>query len=507
MASSSTVRSTVDAHASNPGPHVVGDAHVAVRRRWQTAYIRRLAVTDALVVTAAVATAQWWRFGGSDALVHSQSLDNVSYTLISIALIAMWLGMLTVFHARSPRVIGSGPEEYRRIATATMRLFGIIAIAALLARLDLARLYLAIALPTGLVGLLVSRWMWRRVVSYKRAHGHFRTSVLAVGAHHSVRSLAESFDRGTADGFLVVGACIPGHPRRFDEHIMVSGRAIPVLGSENDVVEALRESGADTVAVTATEHLGHHGLRQMVWDLENHEVDLVVAPGMMDVSGPRLEIRPVAGLPLIHVEKPSYHGASKFGKTSFDIAFALFALVLVTPVMLAAALAVKLTSRGPVLYRSERMGLDGKPFQMLKFRSMVQNADTQVASLMDRNEGAGVLFKLREDPRVTRVGRVLRRFSIDELPQFINVLRREMSIVGPRPPLHREVEAYDGDVHRRLLVKPGVTGLWQVSGRSDLSWEESVRLDLSYVENWSMVGDMLIIAKTLRAVVASDGAY
>ncbi|RYH21215.1 MAG: sugar transferase, partial [Alcaligenaceae bacterium] len=158
-------------------------------------------------------------------------------------------------------------------------------------------------------------------------------------------------------------------------------------------------------------------------------------------------------------------------------------------------------------YRSERMGLDGKPFPMLKFRSMIVDADKQVASLMKANEGAGVLFKMREDPRVTKVGCFMRKFSIDELPQFINVLRREMSVVGPRPPLRREVEAYDGTVRRRLLVKPGVTGLWQVSGRSDLSWEETVRLDLSYVENWSMMGDLLIIGKTVRAVAGGDGAY
>lgn len=218
-------------------------------------------------------------------------------------------------------------------------------------------------------------------------------------------------------------------------------------------------------------------------------------------------MRPVAGFPLIHVERPRYHGAQKFTKTTFDIVFAAVVLVVISPVLLAAAIAVKLTSKGPVLYKSERMGLDGQPFPMLKFRSMVQNADSQVTALMKENEGAGVLFKMRDDPRVTTAGRFMRRYSIDELPQFVNVLRREMSVVGPRPPLRREVEMYDGAVSRRLLVKPGVTGLWQVSGRSDLSWEDTVRLDLSYVDNWSMMGDVMIVAKTLKAVVGSDGAY
>jgi len=226
------------------------------------------------------------------------------------------------------------------------------------------------------------------------------------------------------------------------------------------------------------------------------------------VAGPRLVMRPVAGFPLIHVEKPQYNGAKRFSKTAFDLVFASAVLLLITPVLLIAAIAVKVTSRGPVFYKSERMGIDGKPFSMIKFRSMVQDADKHVERLLAQNESeGGVLFKMREDPRVTRVGKFMRRFSIDELPQFINVLRREMSVVGPRPPLRREVETYDGEVRRRLLVKPGITGLWQVSGRSDLSWEETVRLDLSYVENWSMVGDLLIIAKTVRAVAGSDGAY
>jgi lipopolysaccharide/colanic/teichoic acid biosynthesis glycosyltransferase len=175
---------------------------------------------------------------------------------------------------------------------------------------------------------------------------------------------------------------------------------------------------------------------------------------------------------------------------------------------LLAALAVKLTSRGPVFYRSERIGLDGKPFQMIKFRTMIDGADKQVGALEALNESAGgVLFKIREDPRVTRVGRVLRRYSIDELPQFFNVLRRDMSVVGPRPPLRREVDTYDYQVRRRLLVLPGITGLWQVSGRADLPWEESVRLDLRYVENWSLAMDLMILWRTVFAVLKREGAY
>jgi exopolysaccharide biosynthesis polyprenyl glycosylphosphotransferase len=216
----------------------------------------------------------------------------------------------------------------------------------------------------------------------------------------------------------------------------------------------------------------------------------------------------VADLPLIHVDKPQYQGAKRFQKRAFDICFSLLALLAASPIMFVAAVAVKLTSRGPVFYRAERIGLDGVPFQMIKFRSMVVDADRRLAEVAALNESVGgVLFKVREDPRITKVGRLLRRYSIDELPQFINVVRGEMSVVGPRPPLRSEVETYDHRVRRRLLVRPGITGLWQVSGRSDLCWDDSVRLDLSYVENWSMLSDLAIAAKTVGAIFGGSGAY
>lgn len=341
----------------------------------------------------------------------------------------------------------------------------------------------------------------------KRRRGEYSTAVLVVGGAQAVRLLGRTFENRYTDGYRVVGVCVPAYSGSVGDTIEVDGREVPIFGDEHSVVEALRASKADTVAVTATETLGHEGIKDLVWDLEPCDADLVVATGVVDVSSPRLEMRPVAGLPLIHVEKPSYHGAKRSGKRIFDLAFSVVALVLLAPIFAVVAIAIKLGSRGPVFYRSERVGLDGEPFGMIKFRSMVTDADQMVASLLAHNEGAGPLFKMREDPRVTRVGGVLRRFSIDELPQFVNVVRGEMSVVGPRPPLRREVENYDGRVKRRLLVRPGVTGLWQVSGRSDLSWDESVRLDLSYVENWSMVSDLLIIGKTIKAVLAKDGAY
>ncbi|MBH0122993.1 sugar transferase [Rhodococcus sp. CX] len=488
---------------AQPPTHAAG---ASTRRAWQRIYVRRLIVTDSLVVVLAVTLAHVVRFGQGDMLVNATAAEW-NYVVISICLAALWLAFLAAFRTRSRRVIGSGYDEYQRILSATFRMFGLVAIIALVFRLELARGYLAIAFPTGLAGLLVGRWLWRKVVAAKRNRGEFRTSVLVVGGARSVRLMVETFERNSTDGYHVAGVCVPRYSGIAGDHMEVAGKRIPVYGDEHSIVDALRASGSDTVAVAATETLGPDGIRDLLWEMDPHDADLVVATGVVDVSAPRLEMRPVAGLPLIHVEKPSYHGAKRSGKRAFDLVFASTALLVLAPVFALVALAVKLDSKGPVFYRSERIGLDGKPFGMIKFRSMVTGADRQVAALMKNNEGAGLLFKMREDPRVTRVGKFLRRYSIDELPQFINVVRREMSVVGPRPPLRREVENYDGRVQRRLLVRPGVTGLWQVSGRSDLSWDESVRLDLSYVENWSMVSDVLIIARTVKAVVASDGAY
>ncbi|GBE64655.1 polyprenyl glycosylphosphotransferase [Mycobacterium sp. MFM001] len=474
-------------------------------RHWQHRYSARLRVTDTAIVVASVMLAQYIRFGESP---HTSGYPGQVMTLFSLLFAALWLSSTAVFNTRSPRIIGAGIDEYRRIASASFWTFGIIAMSTLLAKIDLARGYLAVALPVGTIGLLASRNLWRRYIARQRAAGKYQTLVLAIGDRPGVSHLAHELMRNPRDGYVVVGVGIPGYGSSRGKKLTVHGREIPILGDETHALAAIPRCGADTVAITGTERFGVRGIRQLMWRLETMDVDLVVSPGVMDVAESRLALRPVAGFPLLHVEKPQYQGAKSFQKRAFDFCFSLAALIGTSPLLLTAAIAIKLTSKGPVFYRSERIGLDGRPFTMLKFRTMVENADAQLDRLLPLNEGAGnMLFKIRRDPRVTPVGRILRRFSIDELPQFINVLKRDMSVVGPRPPLRREVENYDGDVKRRLLVKPGVTGLWQVSGRSDLSWEESVRLDLSYVDNWSMAADLLIIARTLKAVLTRDGAY
>jgi exopolysaccharide biosynthesis polyprenyl glycosylphosphotransferase len=482
------------ATAVTPGP----------RSGWQRRYKYSLIVTDVVVVAIALVCGQMVRLGKP---VTTFDLAMMYYTLASLIVATIWLTLLAVYRTRSPRIIGAGVEEYRRVFSATLATVGVIAVGLMIFRPDYARGYLAVALPFGLFALLLGRSMCRRVLARQRRKGKALISVLAVGDPRAVRSLVQCLSREVCYGYSVIGVCLTGRGTGGTIEIPGAG-TLPVLGDENDVERAILETNADTVALTATEHLGPDGIRELSWQLDKLGVDLVVSPGVVDVAGPRLTMQPVSGLPLIHVEKPQYSGTKRLQKRAFDICVSLVVLTGALPVMILSAIVIKMTSRGPVFYRSERIGLDGKPFQMIKFRTMVDGADAQIQVLEALNESAGgVLFKIRQDPRVTRIGRVLRRYSIDELPQFFNVVRRDMSVVGPRPPLRREVDTYDYQVRRRLLVLPGITGLWQVSGRSDLSWEDSVRLDLSYVENWSIANDLLIAAKTVRTVFAGTGAY
>jgi exopolysaccharide biosynthesis polyprenyl glycosylphosphotransferase len=495
-------RAVAETRVLEPATHV----SEGVKPGWTRSYIRRLAVTDAVAILASITIAQLVRFGADPATLRSEVLVY-SYTAVSAVLILVWSSALILFRSRETRVVGTGVEEFRRVARASMTLFGTVAIISFLFKLEVARGYLAVALPLGAVSLLLTRWLWRKWLANQRAEGRCISTVLVVGSHHAASAMAQEFERVPAAGYRVAGVCVPGWGTGKGDTLNVDGHAVPVLGDETAVIDALRATDANMVAVSNTEYLGTDGMHALAWQLEAVDADLVVAPGVIDVAGPRLQIHPVAGLPLLHVDRPQYRGAVKVWKLALDLIWAGLGLLVLWPLFIVVAVLIKLDSRGPVFYRAERIGLNGRPFAMLKFRSMVVDAEKRRIGLVRRNEGAGPLFKLRNDPRVTRVGRWLRRLSLDELPQLINVIRGQMSIVGPRPPLRSEVATYSGDVRRRLLVKPGITGLWQVSGRSNLPWEESVRLDLYYVENWSLIQDLMIVWRTIGAVFKGRGAY
>jgi exopolysaccharide biosynthesis polyprenyl glycosylphosphotransferase len=359
-----------------------------------------------------------------------------------------------------------------------------------------------LGIPVLTAATLVGRFTARQSLRRLWARGRARRRIVLVGRGGAVLQLAERLGRERFAGFEVVAACVTA----VDRARVAEEGGLPVAGLD-DVLDTVTRHGAEAVAVTTASETADQYLRTLSWQLEGTGVELLVAPGLVEVAGPRLHIRPFEGLPLLTVEQPRFEGGARIVKGLLDRALAAVGLLALAPVLIGLALAVKLTSPGPVFYRQERIGLNGRPFRMIKFRSMVVDADRQLGALHSANVSDGLLFKMREDPRVTSVGRWLRRYSLDELPQLLNVLGGSMSLVGPRPPLPREVARYDSSVSRRLLVKPGLTGLWQISGRSDLPWEETVRLDLRYVENWSLALDALILWKTGRAVLSASGAY
>ncbi|MFU8851983.1 sugar transferase [Micromonospora sp. SL1-18] len=482
--------------ATRPG----GDRSGPTTRAAERAYVRVLVVLDTAVLAVAILVGYVARFGD-----EQPSGSEIPYVLVVPALLLVWLISLRAMRCYDGRVLGHGADEYRRVSAASLRLAGGIAIAGYIAGVGVSRGFLAISFAAGTMGLEVARFAARKRLHRARDRGvGWARKVLVVGDTAHVLELVHTLRREPYAGYQVVGACIPDAllapvPQRLGD--------VPVVGSFQGIPEAAGAIGADTVAVTASGELTATRLRRLGWQLEGTGIDLVVAPALTDVAGPRIHTRPVAGLPLIHVEAPEFRGARKLVKGLVDRSVALVALLLLLPLLVVIALAVRLDSRGQVLFRQVRVGQGGKEFGVFKFRTMVVNADALLAELAARNETDGLMFKMRDDPRLTRVGKLLRKRSLDELPQLANVLLGQMSLVGPRPPLPSEVARYDGDVARRLLVKPGMTGLWQVSGRSDLSWEDGIRLDLYYVENWSLAVDLAILWKTFGAVINGRGAY
>ncbi|WP_439031913.1 sugar transferase [Gordonia terrae] len=493
------------------GTERVPDATPITSERWLVHYARHIAWTDLSLIAVAVFAGQVIRFGGD--LLRPIGRDGIPALLITATLIVGWQLALRIGQAGDPRILGAGPVEYHRVLTACFGFFGAWAMVDLVFDLAIARGFIAIVLPVGTLMLLGSRWAWRRHLTTGRESGRFLRSVLVVGSRASARALIERLNTNPSLGYRVVGVCLidpttaTTMPRFSGYGTEGESTDVPVFAGYDHAAELVQTCGANTVAVTSADALGHRAMRELSWELDNCDVEMLVAPGLIDIAGPRITMRPEAGLPLLHIDKPQYKGANRFLKLTFDKVVTSVALLTLSPLLALCALIIKLDSRGPVFYRAERIGTDNEPFMMWKFRSMVVDADSRRRELIHLDNGNGVLFKLHADPRVTRVGRFIRRYSIDELPQLFNVLGGTMSLVGPRPPLREEVESYDQVVRRRMLVRPGMTGLWQISGRSDLSWDDSVRLDLSYVENWSLTTDLVILWRTASAVLSRRGAY
>ena len=358
-----------------------------------------------------------------------------------------------------------------------------------------------VGVPIAVFLSLTARLFARKFLHRLQTKGRSTRHVIVAGSLAAAQHLTDRIRREPHSGIKVVGYCLPSKelPKEVAD-------GIPVLGSLDQVAHVARAVGCDAVAVTSDDATRYNYLRQLAWSLEGSGVDLLVDPGIEEVAGPRLHIHPGTGFSLVEVEEPKFTGWQRLIKRVGEIVLTSVGLIVVAPIMVGIAAAVKLQDRGPVIFRQARVGRGGELFTMLKFRSMVLDAEARKVDLLALNEGHGALFKLQDDPRITRFGRFLRDFSLDELPQLFNVLRGSMSLVGPRPHLAHEVAQMPHEAHRRSLVSPGLTGLWQVSGRSDLDEEDAIKLDLRYVENWSFTLDLIILCKTAWAVLARRGA-
>ncbi|MFI2376131.1 sugar transferase [Streptomyces sp. NPDC018964] len=464
---------------------------------WEQRY-RRTVITSDTVTTAFVVAAIGNFFGARDAANWHEK-----WGILAFGTWLLVLGTLAVSRSWAPAVLGQGAEEFRRLGRSLFAATVVLALGGIALTSRNIKLWIFVAVPAIALVTMTARYVLRLGLHRQRKEGRCLRPVLAAGSPATVRDLITRTRKFPHLGWRVDAVCtgdgLGPDGDRLD--------GVPVVGRLSDVADHVRRDGYRVVAVTPDPHWSPDRLQRLAWNLEGSDADMVVAPVLMEVAGPRLHIDAVLGIPLLRVSMPAFTGGRRAVKGVVDRLGAAILLVLFAPLMVFVGLLVVADSRGGAFYRQRRVGKDGREFTMFKFRTMVAGADRERAGLADLNEGAGLLFKLRRDPRVTRVGAVLRRYSVDELPQLFNVLTGSMSLVGPRPPLPEESAAYGPDIRRRLLVKPGLTGLWQISGRSDLSWEETVRLDLRYVEDWSLALDTVILWKTLRAVLHGQGAY
>ncbi|MEX5301219.1 sugar transferase [Kocuria sabuli] len=487
------------------------DRTPASQTGWRSAYLNRLRWADALAVIVALVGTHLLRFQLEHAGLELGP-RSVPYAIVGIVLAFVWWTHLGLRGARDVRLIGHGMEETRQVVTSSLILFSAIAIISFGFDLPTARSYVLIALPLGIGLLILGRFAVRDRLVKARYRGEALSRTMVVGRLGGVTDLIKSLRQHPTSGLEAAAVYVPEsrHPMpaelqrvKLPLNALAPGERPSVQG----VMNACRRHSVETVVLSSNVPLSTTEIRHLSWELADAHVRLVMDTGLTDIAGPRIHMQQVAGLPLIHVATPRLSRSRALTKRLMDIVGSAAALLLLSPALLTLALIVKTHDQGPAFFAQERIGQDGSRFKMLKFRSMRTDAEQVLQRLKEQNEGAGLLFKMKDDPRITIPGKWMRRYSLDELPQFFNVLKGDMSLVGPRPPLPSEVEQYEDYVHRRLRVRPGITGLWQVSGRSNLDWEQSVRLDLYYVENWSPVQDMLILGRTFKAVLAKEGAY
>ena len=475
-------------------------AALEIRRMTQ-----RLAVTEAIILAGSIFACYSLKFGLESDFQSAESSGLLRFALppwLQVVLIyVIWFASLSATKSRDQSVLGSDSQEYKRVITSGLFVPVFFAFASLLFKLDVSRLFMGFTVLSGTLVLLLNRWVWRRWLIRQRYLGFLVSKVAILGPKNQIELLANKLEANRADGY------VPGLLIADSESALADGTKspTPMVAYQKNVLQHLEDFECSTLMVVGSIKITEQEVKAIAWQLEGTGIDLVIAPPLKDIAVTRLAVRPVAGTPVFVVQVPKFQGYRHFLKYLFDLVTGLFAFLVTLPIVLVFALLIKVDDSGPIFYRQLRVGLNGKEFKMFKLRSMRVGADLEHAKLLlEANTSPNaVMYKNPQDPRVTRVGRFMRRWSIDELPQFLNVLRGEMSMVGPRPPMPIEVAGYEEHAHRRLLVKPGITGLWQVSGKNSLTWEETVALDLNYVENWSLLGDVMLILKTAKAVISN----
>ena len=462
-------------------------------RAWRPAQVRLLVVGDTACALPAAAAGLALHLGPGRVL-------SAAVLVIAAVSAAGWVLALCLARCYDRSLLGEGVEEFRRVVLTALSVLGCAAVVVWVGRYDVPAAAVAASLSLMTALTLAQRYGQRRLLRRARIHGRYRRTTLLVGPGPGVAALHTQLGREAGSGFDVVGCCLSGTTGPGQ---VFAG--LPVLGRPGDVVDVVRRFGVDTVAVLPSPELDGAALQRLGWELTTSGTDVLLAPMGTETAG-RVRTRWVCGLLLLDVGRPDVRGPRRLVKTAFDWIGAALGLVVLLPVLLGIAVAVKTTSPGPVLVRQQRVGRDGALFPVLRFRTAELDDERPIAQLTRLDDGTGMLVGKLQEPRVTRVGRALRRHSLDELPQLLNVLRGEMSLVGPRPILPTEIRRFDDELRRRCAVKPGLTGLWQIGGRSGLSWEESARLDVQYVENWSLRLDLSILLRTAGAVIRAEGA-
>ena len=455
------------------------------------AFRRQLIVSDAVVIALAMALGLALSSRETAWAIHPDLAIYGTPVLIGI----IWFGFLGLRGSYDERIVGLGTEEIRRVISATLWTFAIVAGTSYLIRADISRAYAFVSLPLGMLAIIGVRFTWRNWLYRQRADGRFMLTTIVIGAPDVAAQLVDKLMQESYTGYTVAGILA-----------LPSNAADALDPWLDDVDRQIAATGAHAIAIVASDTTPDEVVRHLAWRIEGRNIDLLIAPAMLDVAGPRLSVRPAAGLPLLHLDEVALSRPQRFAKRSLDVVGSAVLIVVLSPVLLAIAIAVRVTSPGPAIFKQVRIGRNGAPFMMLKFRTMVVNADSMKDELRAQHDLGDPMFKIANDPRITRVGGFLRRWSLDELPQLFNVFGGSMSLVGPRPHPLDDVNRYEAEAYRRLALKPGMTGLWQVEGRSDLDWAEALQLDLYYVERWTMASDIVLLARTVRAVAQGRGA-